>query len=260
MDDLRTSQTIDTEPGWGVDIEPAWDDGHALLMSHAFLLLDGSGSMKDREHSSGRPKHRAVAAMVQDLIGILRDDEQIRDMRLTVVCYDGGRIDDVRLTEHDVKRSDQYYRQAPYTDRDLDVWDPLIGHGGSTPIGRALAFAADRAMRWVSDAPGGFIHRAVVCLLSDGMNYPHSEPDGQDTRRAVDAFNDARSSQSEEYTGRVRIATSGYYQHPPGRDAEEDAGRELLRRLAQPAGAYFESSQAREICRFLHKTIVLDAR
>src|SRR5258708_5270827 len=125
----------------------------ALLLPHAFVLLDGSGSMQAQERVSGRPKHRAVATMVQDLIRVLKDDRQIPNMLLSVVCYDGGLVADVRLDGYNIKRSDQYYRRPPYRERDLDLWDPLRDHGGTTPIGRALAAGADRAMRWVNSAP-----------------------------------------------------------------------------------------------------------
>src|SRR5437867_1247579 len=160
---------------------PEYTTSSGLLMSHAILLLDGSGSMTDRELATGQPKHRAVAKMVQELINAIKEDPEIKDLLLTVICYDGNRVTDVRLSEYDIKESEEYYSpdfRGTYDDPSLDKWDPLIGHGSGTPIGRALGGARQIAEDWVQTAPEGALHRAVICLLSDGMNYPSTEPTG----------------------------------------------------------------------------------
>jgi len=246
------------------------------LMSHAFLLLDGSGSMTDPELRTGKPKHRAVAEMVQDLIRTLKDDDQIQDLLLTMICYDSNRVDDVRLRAYDVKQSEDYYRQPPYDSKDLDRWDPIVGHGGATPIGRALAFAREMAEEWVKSAPKGVVHRAIIWLFTDGMNYPESEPNGVDERNRIVDFTNAQEEQRKqgaEYKGRIRIASVGYYQFPdpenpnlsdedkrqlqqaPKDKLEEEAkGRRLLKALAFPDHLHFESGDARRLAWFFTKT------
>lgn len=235
--------------------------GEGLLMSHAFLVLDGSGSMKEQESTTGKLKHRAVAQMVQNLINTLKEDDQIQDILLTVICYDGNYVDDVRLSNYDIKQSEEHYKLPPYTDEVLDRWDPLIRHGGTTPIGRALAFTRQMAEEWVNAAPAGAVHRAVICLLSDGMNYPPAEPNGIDERNKIVDFTNTQEemkNQGGEYKGRIRVATVGYYQSPEGQNQEEDEGRKLLKALAYPEKrAYFESGQAQDIARFLKRTIMV---
>lgn len=237
---------------------PSGEEG--LLMSHAYLLLDGSGSMHNTELLAGKPKHRAVAEMIQDLIKTLKDDDQIQDILLSVICYDGNRVDDVRLSAYDIKASEEYYQQPPYAERDLDRWDPLVGHNGTTPIGRALAFSRQMAEEWVKSAPRGAKHRAVICLLSDGMNFPETEPNGIDERNKIVDFNNSQEEQARQggdSKGRIRIATVGYYQSPEGQNKEEDEGRKLLKALAYPERAYFETREAKSIARFLRQTILL---
>jgi hypothetical protein len=257
-----------------------------VLLSHAILLLDGSGTMKTEELTTKKSKHRAVAEMVQDLIGLLHDDIEIRDTLLTVISYDGNRVNDVRLSCYDVKQSKQYYRKPRdrdprYDASDIDRWDPLVGHGGTTPIGRALAFGRQRAEEWVLSAARGVEHRAVICLLSDGMNYPPTEPDGMTDRQAIIEFNRAQREQLDrggEYKGRVRLASVGYYQYRENHTwpvtgseyadnnkrlilqaalEEEAQGRKLLKSLAYPQAAYFESNEAHTIARFLFQSLVM---
>lgn len=247
-----------------------------VLMSHAYLLLDGSGSMGDSELRTRKPKHRAVAEMVQDLIKTLKDDDQIQDLLLTVICYDSNRVEDVRLRAYDVKQSEDSYRKPPYVDKDLDTWDPVVGHNGATPIGRALASARQMAEEWVKTAPSGTAHRAIIWLLTDGMNYPESEPNGVDERNRIVDFTNAQEEQKKqgaEYKGRIRIATIGYYQFPdpqkpslsdeekkqleqaPKDKLEEEAkGRKLLKALAFPDHLHFESGDARTIAGFFTRT------
>jgi hypothetical protein len=257
----------------------------AHQISHACLLLDGSASMavgRDRqpalEKRSGKLKHRAVAEMVQDVIRILHDDDAIEDIWLTVICYDGTKVDDIRLSDYDAKKSKLQYRapldqMTPYPKEALDLWDPVKGHGGNTPIGNALKVARELAEGWVKKAPAGTYHRAVICLLSDGMN--NNGPDGMEERAKLEAFNEEqkRKSGTVDRFGRIRLATVGYFQYldidddgavekvaqaqPDNEDvAEEVAGRALLKALASPSRAYFQSGDASTIARFLRQTIV----
>jgi len=235
-------------------------EGAGVLLAHGFLLLDGSGSMEEPELRTGLKKHRAVAKMAQDLINELHDDDAITNTLLTIICYDGRWVDDVRLRDYDIKSATHYkpdYADSPERDSVLDLWDPLRGHGGTTPIGRAFALARRLAEDWVNTAPAGLVHRAAIYLLSDGMNYPDTEPNGMGERQEIEKFyhdQEAKRAQGG-YKGRIRVATVGYYQSPPGKNPEEDKGRELLDALAFPSTLYFETSNAKEIARFIRQTV-----
>lgn len=246
------------------------------FISHGILLLDGSGTMRETEQGTGQPKHRAVAAMVQDTINAIKTDMEIEDILLSVICYDGKRIDDIREFGYDVKESDEFFNEDYQKLRDsgneddrkryqtmLDKWDPLIGHGGATPIGRALKYAGDMAEEWVMSAPIGVIHRAVICLLTDGMNYPASEPNGLAEKERIVEFNQQQEGEAKRengnYKGYIRIATLGYYQNPPGARVEEDEGRALLKQLAHAPGmpneGYYENAKADQFARFIKSTV-----
>ena len=236
----------------------SWNREGPPLVRHAFLLLDGSGSMEEKELRSGLTKHRAVAEMVQDLINELHEEDEIQEGLLTIICYDSTHIDDIRLSAYDVRRDEDYLRPGkPYSEDDLNRWDPFIGHGMRTPIGRVLAFAREKAEEWVLSAPGGTIHRAVICLMSDGMNYPPTEPNGMEENNSVQKFTNNQISLEGrgEYKGRIRIVTVGYFQHQKGQNEEEDQGRELLSQLAFPDTGYFETPDAKKIVQFLVKTL-----
>lgn len=236
----------------------------AHIAIHALLLLDGSGSMRAPE-STGMPKHRAIARMVQRLITVLGEAHKVqRILRIiiTIICYSGDWVDDVRLSAYDVKESEEFHRQHPYVDKDLDRWDPVIAHGGSTPIGRALAFARQMAEEWVKSAPNSVYHGAVICLLSDGMNIPETEPNGVEERNGIVDFNSAQEEQRKQGSERAEliwILTLGYYQYPEGQNREEDEGRKLLKALAFPEQLYFESAVAEEMVSFIVKAVVIAA-
>ena len=223
-------------------------EGAGFDLYHAFLLLDGSGRMKDKEQQSGKPKHLAVAEMVQKLINELHDRPDINNTQLTVVCYDGVSVDDIRLRDYDVK-ANMHYNQA-----NLDIWDPLRGHGGTTPIGRALEVGRELAERWVNDAQGMENRRGVIYLLSDGMVFPDTESNGMGERQKIKDFNEEQTK-SGSAKGRIRIATVGYYQFPEGGSPEEDAGRELLKNLPDNPRAFFQTANASEITDYIVKTI-----
>lgn len=238
------------------------------LARHLYLLLDGSGSMKEKEQKSGKLKHRAVAEMVQDLIYRCHEEHRLDNALLTIICYDGTRVQDIRVHAYDVKAggggsrlagdaSYQHFFRIPsgteprYSKEDLDQWDPLINHGGHTPIGLALEATRILAEDWAQKAPEGKIRRAIICLLSDGKNYPDSidNPNGIDAREQIRKF-----TLSNE-PNRIRIATVGYYQHPEGQNDDEDEGRRLLRALAYPQDAYYESDEAAKLLEFIVATI-----
>jgi len=217
-------------------------EGAGFIISHAFVVLDGSGSMSETERASGKPKHRAVAEMVQKLIDTLHDDPQFDSTYLTVMCYDTRNYRDIRLEEYDVQTNTHYLSS------DYDGWDPIIGHGQQTPIGDAMSFARECAESWIEQGDGLEKRRAVIYLLSDGMRTPGS--DGHDPmheKSLIEAYNGREPSK-----GRIRIATVGYYQG----GADETEGRTLLEQLATNTGAYFESSDATKIVDYVKNTIL----
>jgi uncharacterized protein YegL len=225
-------------------------EGAGISLHHAVLLLDGSGSMAHIERVS-KPKSRAVAEMVQSLINELNENPSIANTQLTIVCYDNVKVDDIRLREYDVK-SNMYYNQ-----NNLDLWDPAVGHGGATPVGRALTIGRELTEQWINAAQGMEVRRAVIYLLSDGMNYPDTEPNGMFEKQKIRDFNTQQEALRDQgaFKGRIRLATVGYYQFPQGQNSEEDIGRELLKALPDNPNAYFETALASEIADYIVRTI-----
>ncbi len=221
------------------------EEGYGFALRHAFLLLDCSGSMADDEQASGRPKHKRVAEMVQQLVDRLNEGPEFDDTFLTVITYDADanrrpRVADV-LTGYDV-RSTVYKGN-----QDFSIWDKFADHGHATPIGAVLAYARGKAEEWINNGTGQESRRAVIFLLSDGMN--NVGPDGMDERAKIEDFN--RSQEK----GRIRLATVGYFQHPQGQSTEEDNGRQLLNRLPNNPDAYFESGDVDAIASYVVSTI-----
>ncbi len=223
---------------------------------HAYLLLDGSASMKNPE-SSGDPKNIAVAKMVQGLINEFHDDAAIENTLLTIICWDSNKIDDVRLLEYDVKQKNHYYENFNPTsvksdDERLKLWDPLEKnqHGGGTPTGRALNFARKMAEDWVKNAQGTVSRRAVIYLLTDGQTYPEHESNGLDQKALITKFNEDNIAK-----GVVRLLTVGYFQKPEGADTQEDAARKVLRELPLNPAAYKETKNAKDIAQYVIITI-----
>ena len=218
---------------------------------HTFLLLDGSGSMKEIEHSSGKPKHLAVAEAVQNLVNQLHNYSlnEGADIELTVICYDSNNVDDVRVAGYKV--SDDRYVAHP----DVANWDPLRGHGSGTPLGRALGGALERAKQWIARA--GDSHesrRAKIMLLSDGMNYPASEPDGSSLKDEVRVFNENNKRH------RITLYTIGYFQAQTGAEDEEASGRQLLRGLtSDPTRNYCEAQDAATAAEYILRSSVAAA-
>lgn len=212
---------------------------------HAFLVLDGSGSMSDMEKGSGKPKNVAVAEMVQQIINSLNAPE-FADTFLSVYAYDAS-AGDVRVTEmlKDYDTLSSTYNEST----DVMKWDPLHQHGGMTPIGAALEYAFGQASVWVENADGSEVRRAIIYLLSDGMN--NVGADGMDVKKRIEEFNATTDK------GRIRLSTIGYFQYDKGANADEDKARELLRSLPTNSRAYFESASVKDIASYIFDTITV---
>ncbi|MHB8624582.1 MAG: vWA domain-containing protein [Aggregatilineales bacterium] len=216
-------------------------EGTSLSKYHAYLILDGSGSMSNKERDSGKEKHLVIAEMVQELIDTLHDDPEMEDVFLSVYSFD-EKGTKPHCEDYDVK-ADTYYQKTEYS-----RWDPLLGHGGGTPIGEALDFARLRAEKWVESARGQEQHRAIIYLMSDGQNNLGRSP--------MDIRNELTNFQSPK--GRVRLATVGYFQFregEPGETDDEKNGRTLLKQLPLNEKAYFESANGKAILGYIKRTI-----
>lgn len=222
-------------------------ESYGFSARHAFLVLDGSGSMVDKEKGSKKPKHVAVAEMVQHIIDHLNDGK-FQDTYLSVYAYDASGTPGKEVV-HVTELLRGYDTQAAIYSGGTDFmkWDPLREHGGMTPIGSALSHVFGQAAAWVDQADGTEERRAIIYLLSDGMN--NIGPNGKDTSKQIEDFN-AKSKK-----GRIRLSTIGYFQHDEGSDPEEDAGRSLLRSMPNNQHAYFEASQGGEIAKYIFDTI-----
>ena len=219
----------------------------------AILMADASRSMRETELKTGEPKHRCIALMTQEILNGM-DDPQYEFANATVACFsaDSSGAKVVSLLEDHNPYTLKTYTQNPHP----DYWDPLSpdnctqGMGNLTPLGTALAWARAKAEQWVNAADGQVQRRAVIYLLSDGMN--NYGPDGRAEKTAIAAFNATCEK------GYIRLATIGYFQSPadtpPGTNPEEDAGRQLLQDLPLNPSAYFESDNATDMVRYILST------
>jgi hypothetical protein len=215
----------------------------------AILMLDASGTMGQKEFKTNEFKHLRVALMVQDLLNAL-DNLQYAPVLITIACFsaDKGEAKIISLLEGHCP-----YDLKTYTGGPPEHWDGLnaqnraqgMGHG--TPIGTALAWARKHAEAWVQAARGQVQRRAVIYLLSDGMN--NIGPDGKEEKKAIQDFNLSCEQ------GEIRLATIGYFQSPEGTNPEEDDGRQLLKDLVLNDHAYFESDDVQKIGRYILETV-----
>jgi len=225
-------------------------EGLPDVEAHAYVVMDGSGTMGERERITGELKHLRTAWLFQDVLNRM-DDPQYEFAIVTGCCFstDSNGVKVISLLEEH-----NPYMLKTYTgNTDLTYWDSLSpqnraqGMGNMTPIGSALAWARQRAEQWVTASEGQVQRRAVIFLLSDGKN--NFGPEGMEEKAAMQAFNASCKK------GRIRLATIGYYQLPEGENAEEDAGRRLLRALPLNSDAYFEADNVERIVPYILSTL-----
>jgi hypothetical protein len=229
-----------------------FNEGLPDIEAHAIIMVDASGTMGGIEQRSGVEKHLCAAQGVQKVVDAM-DDPQYENACLSVASFSANRggVQIVSLLD-----CHKPYEAKTYTgNTDLQLWDGLspqncaLGMGGGTPIGSALDWARDRAEQWVNAALGQVQRRAVIYLMSDGMN--NVGPDGRDQKVAIQAFNASCEK------GEIRLATIGYFQSPEGTNIEEDEGRRLLRDLPLNSAAYFESDNFTYIVGYILSTLAL---
>jgi hypothetical protein len=225
------------------------DEGLPDIEARAILMLDASGTMGQKERKTDEPKSQCVARMVQDLLNTL-DNLQYAPVTITIACFsaDKGEAKIIPLLEGYCP-----YDLKTYTGGPWEHWDGLnaqhraqgMGHG--TPIGTSLAWGRKHAEAWVRDARGQVQRRAVIYLLSDGMN--NLGLDGMEEKQAIQDFNLTCEQ------GEIKLATIGYYQSKEGENQEEDAGRKLLSDLQLNKNTYFESDDVQKIARYILETV-----
>jgi hypothetical protein len=229
-----------------------FDEGLPDIECLAIVAMDASGTMGEKELKSGVEKHLCAAMGVQKVLDGM-DDPQYENACISVACFSANRGGVQILPLLDCHKP---YEAKTYTgNTDLELWDGLsakncaLGMGGGTPIGSALILARELAEQWVNASPGQVQRRAVIYLMSDGMN--NVGPDGRDQKELMKAFNASCEK------GEVRLATIGYFQSPEGTNREEDEGRRLLRDLPLNAKAYFESDDFTAIVGYILSTLAL---
>ena len=204
----------------------------------AIFMADGSRSMRETELKTGAPKHQCIALMTQELLNAM-DDPQYEFANATVACFsaDSSGAKVVSLLEDHNPYTLKTYTQNPHP----DYWDPLSpenctqGMGNLTPLGTALAWARAKAEQWVNAADGQVQRRAVIYLLSDGMN--NYGPDGRAEKTAIAAFNAACEK------GHIRLATIGYFQSEAGHEPRGGCRPAITARLAAESGCIFRVRQ-----------------
>jgi len=225
-------------------------EGLPDIEAHAYLVVDGSGTMSEIERVTGELKHLRTAWLFQKVLDRM-DDPQYEFAVVTGCCFSADRtgVKVISLLEE----HNPYVLKTYTGNPDLIYWDPLSpqncaqGMGNMTPIGSALAWARQRAEQWVNASDGQVQRRAVIYLLSDGKN--NYGPDGMEEKAAIEAFNASCEK------GYIRLATIGYFQLPEGEHPEEDAGRALLRALPLNSAAYFEADNVEKIVPYILSTI-----
>jgi hypothetical protein len=225
-------------------------EGFPEIELHAYLVVDGSATMREIERVTQELKHLRAAWLFQEVLNRM-DDPQYEFAVISGCCFSADRTG-VKvislLEEHNP------FMLKTYTgNTDLTYWDALSpqnlsqGMGNMTPIGSALAWGRERAEQWVNAAQGQVLRRAALFLFSDGKN--NYGPDGMEEKAAIQDFNASCKK------GYIRLASIGYFQMEEGKNAEEDAGRALLRALPRNQDAFFEADNVEKIVPFILSTM-----
>jgi hypothetical protein len=221
-------------------------EGFPEIELHAYLVVDGSGTMSEIERVTGELKRLRTAWLFQEVLNRM-DDPQYEFAVISGCCFSADRtgVKVISLLE-----DHNPYMLKTYTgNTDLTYWDALSpqnlsqGMGNMTPIGSALAWGIERAEQWVNAAQGQVLRRAALFVLSDGKN--NFGPDGMEEKAAIEAFNASCKK------GYIRMASIGYFQMEEGKNDEEDAGRTLLRALPRNDDGYFEANNVEDIVRYI---------
>jgi hypothetical protein len=220
----------------------------------ALIMMDGSATMGNDERKSGVQKHLCAAKGFQALLDAM-DYPQYENASISLAFFSANRGGVQIVSALDCHKPQEAKTYSGNTD--LIIWDPFspqnlaLGMGGWTPLGSAVTWGLDRAKQWVESAQGQVQRRAVVYIMSDGMN--NVGPDGRDEKTALHSFNAACKH------GEVRLATIGYFQSEQLEDGtltdpEEEKGRQLLRDLVPNTAAYFQSDDINKIVGYILST------
>jgi hypothetical protein len=231
-----------------------FNEGLSDIEFLALIMMDGSATMGNEERKSGVKKHLRAAQGFQGVLDAM-DNPQFENASISLAFFSASRGGVQIVSSLDCHKP--YESKAYSGNANLELWDPLspqnraLGMGGGTPIGSAVKWGLERVEQWVESAPGQVQRRAVVYVMSDGMN--NVGPDGRDQKTAMLAFNAACNN------GEVKLATIGYFQSEQLEDGtltdpEEEKGRQLLRALPQNTAAYFQSDDIDKIVRYILST------
>lgn len=181
------------------------------------LVLDGSGSMREKESQTGRIKAESVIYhLIRQPQGDSRNSGSLlsrlkistnRDrFWLSVVTFD-NRID--------VALHPQRLEQVKPEDLDIDL---LGKHGDLTAIGHALTTAHQIAQGWLEDADPLIPRFATILLMSDGQETVGTDPVGVAQRIK-------ENTSSELGRPQIVIATAAYGDDADGATLQAIASR-----------------------------------
>lgn len=203
----------------------------------ALLVLDGSGSMGERDRDRSVPdKATAVSSAVRDLLRRLYESSRAHEIWIAVMVYDSNNPGEVRALAFRAL-------DAGMQEEDASFWNPLMGHGDMTPVGQALEKAEELAKDFLAGQTGEVPRRVIIYLMSDGKHNEGPRPEPIAERIKAD--------------DRMRIAAIAY-----GEDKELDDrdGRKLLKQLAsepdeRQSSYYTDAHDATALRLFLEKSI-----
>jgi uncharacterized protein YegL len=137
----------------------------------AILVLDGSGSMAERD-VSGKSRADAVEDAVQGFLDDLARGKSSHERWVSVITYDSQST----IHTDPIELESLIQGQSARLPQNLDL---LSRHGNATAIGTALRLAMDTAKAWLDNQIRDDIPRYVtICLLSDGAENCDSDPEG----------------------------------------------------------------------------------
>ncbi len=137
-------------------------EGSKLFKQLGILVLDGSGSMKERT-ARQITKGEEVSVGVRNLFSRFKDSKQSNNFCFAVIYYDGKAKLVLDVTE--TKDVD-----------DTFDYNPLNGMGGETSIAEGLKIAKRIAEKFLlQNKPGGLKHSVVTLIMTDGVDMTPAE-------------------------------------------------------------------------------------
>ncbi|MBX3037726.1 MAG: VWA domain-containing protein [Anaerolineales bacterium] len=189
----------------------------------AILVLDGSGSMAERD-VSGKSRADAVEEAVQGFLDDLARGKSSHERWISIITYD----------DHPIVHTDPVELESLIQGQNAQLpqkLDLLARHGHSTAIGTALRLAMDTAKSWLDGQIRDDIPRYVtICLLSDGAETNDSDPEG-----AADEIKSKFGSSKGNFNRpEILIATAAY-----GDGSDVIPFRSVLEKMSTEVGGQY---------------------